>query len=100
MISRTRAHRPVVRVGRLLISTRVPHSSLQDPLVILDGIVLQEDVLDAPEAPGREGRHLGRAAACGCGSKRARIAVSRRSNGMREIELRSKTEVTYQTWLP
>ena len=100
MVRRARAHRLVVRVRRVLLPAGVSDGGLEDALVLLGREVLQEDVLDAPEAPSREGRHLGRAAACGCGSKRARIAVSRRSNGMREIELRSQTEVTYQTWLP
>lgn len=49
----------VVRALDVFAPAGVADAGLEDALALRDGVVLQEDVLDAPEAACGEGRELG-----------------------------------------
>lgn len=64
MLCRARADGAVVRVLRVGLPARVADGGGEDALVLRGRVVLEEDVLCAPEAAGRERRDLGGAFAC------------------------------------
>ena len=55
VVGRTGTDLAVGWVRDILLPASVPHRRLEDTLVLCDGVVLQEDVLDAPEAARGEG---------------------------------------------
>ena len=59
VLRRARAHLLVRRLRGVLPSARVADGRLDDALVLGRRIVLEEDVLDAPEAAAGEGGELG-----------------------------------------
>ena len=52
MVGVSRADLMIRRVCNIGVSASVSNRSLEDALIFLDGPVLEEDVLDAPEAAG------------------------------------------------
>ena len=54
MVGVSRADLTIRRVCNIGVSASVSNRSLEDALIFLDGPVLEEDVLDAPEAAGGE----------------------------------------------
>jgi hypothetical protein len=62
MARAARAHVAVVRRPRALVPARVADGGFENALALRGRVVLEEDVLDAPEASSRERRDLGRAA--------------------------------------
>ena len=54
MVGNPGLHRLVVGVSCAFFTTGVSDSSLQDAFVLSDGILLQENTLDAPEASSSE----------------------------------------------
>ena len=86
MVGRAGADLVVARVLRVLLSTRVPHRGLEDALVLLDGVVLEEDVLDAPEAAGGEGGDFRCGSGHGCDSLACWEVLELVDGGGRESE--------------
>ena len=55
VIGRTGAYELITRVDRIILPASEANRGLEDALVLRNGIMLQEDVFDAPEASTREG---------------------------------------------
>ena len=69
MVRITRTHQPVTRVLHEGVTTGVPDRRLQYALVLRGWVVLQKDMLDAPEAArGKRGDFGGSGRHCQCKS--------------------------------
>ena len=86
MVGRAGADLVVARVLRALSSTRVPHRRLEDAPILLDGVVLEEDVLNAPETAGGEGGDFRRSSRHGCDSLACWEVLELVDGGGRESE--------------